>query len=358
MAAAKPALRRLGFVAFTLIVAVVIVEGVLVLLLAAPRLSGALPRPARLLVQQVYRHFKRAFIQFDPACARYDPALTYTLKPGVCTFENVEFRNEYRVNRLGLRDAEEALDAPQVIVLGDSHVMGWGVEQDETLTHVLARRTGRRVLNAGVSSYGTAREMRLLERLDVSRLGTLIIQYSDNDWPENRTFRERGQFLPVMSQTQYESAITHYQAQRGYFPGKYLFRLFAKVLPLEEPEPDRVVKGEVTPVDEAAAFVNVLARSRVPLAGVQVIVFEVNEQIRPARPFIAALETVRRRAENPEFVRRLQTLDAAPLLATGDFYDLDDHLRAHGHQVLGDALSTLVVNAPGTKSAVSPGTRP
>ena len=360
MVKAKAIRRAAGIVAFNAVVASVVVEGTLVLLLAAPRLSGVLPRPARRLVQQVYRHFKRSLIQFDQACARYDPELTYTLKPGVCTFENTEFRNVYRVNRLGLRDGEDQLDAPQVIVLGDSHVMGWGVDQDETLTRVLAQKAERRVLNAGVSSYGTAREIQLLERLDVSRLDTLIIQYSDNDWPENRTFHERGQFLPVMNRAQYEKAVEHYQAQRGYFPGKYLYRMFAKALRLEEPEPDQVTMGNFTPTEEAEAFVNVLAHSRVPLAHVQVIVFEINEQIRPPRPFIAVLDTVRRQAQHPEFVRRLQTLDVAPLLSPGDFYDLDDHLRAHGHQVLGEALSDLVSNLAGLKSreTAAPGTRP
>src|SRR4029077_3494943 len=110
----------------------VLLEALLLLLLHVPRLTGTLPRPVRRLVQQVYRHFNRALIQFDPQCAQYDAGLTYTLKPGTCTFENIEFRTEIHVNRAGLRDEETSLDAPDVIVLGDSHAMGWGVEQDRT----------------------------------------------------------------------------------------------------------------------------------------------------------------------------------------------------------------------------------
>src|SRR4249920_1156753 len=92
--------RSVAFVAFSAAVAGVIVEALLLVMLHVPGLTGALPRPMRRLVQQIYRHFNRALIQFDPQCAQYDPGLTYTLKPGTCTFENIEFRTEVHVNRL------------------------------------------------------------------------------------------------------------------------------------------------------------------------------------------------------------------------------------------------------------------
>jgi len=335
--------RGLGVAIFNVLVAGAIIEGLLLVMLSAPSLTGATPRAFRRLIQQVYRHFDRAFIQFDPNCARYDPELTYTLKPGVCTFENVEFSDQFRINRLGLRDDEASLDAPEVIVLGDSHAMGWGVEQHETLARVLAEKSGLKVLNAGISSYGTAREMRLLDRLDVSRLKTLIIQYSDSDLPENRTFREHGGFLPIMSAEQYQSAVRHYGTQRSYYPGKYVYRLFMKLSRLEDPEPDRVRMDPVTPIEEAELFLNVLAMgARAPLDRVQVIVFEINEQLAPPRPFITAVKEVSRRDGYPPFVQKLLTLDVTQLLTPGDFYALDDHMRAPGHKKIGQALADLV----------------
>src|SRR4029453_16623439 len=48
-----------------------------------------------------YINFDRDDIQYNPACARYDPDLFYTLKPGSCTFANREFSVEYRINSLG-----------------------------------------------------------------------------------------------------------------------------------------------------------------------------------------------------------------------------------------------------------------
>lgn len=332
-------------IVFNAVVASAILEGFFLLMLHAPRVAAAAPRPVRRLVQQVYRHFNRALIQFDPNCTRYDPELAYTLKPGACMFQNLEFRNEYRINHAGLRDDEADLDAPEIIVLGDSHAMGWGVEQDESLVRVLARRSGRKVLNAAISSYGTVREMRMLDRLDTSRLQVLVVQYTDNDLMENRTFRQQGNHLPIMGEAQYQNIVRHYAAQRSYYPGKYFYRLFMKVLRLEEPDPDQISMKPAAPVDEAELFVNSLRHAaRTPLEHVQLIVFEVNEQIRPPRPFIAALDEVRRRPENPAFIRSLIALDVASLLTPKDFYTLDDHMNAHGHEVVASALFEIIRN--------------
>ena len=103
-------LKGLGFVVYNLVAATILLETIIVVMLHAPRVVGASPRPVRRLIQQVYRHFNRALIQFDPQCARYDPGLAYTLKPGTCTFENIEFKNSYRINRAGVRDEEASLD--------------------------------------------------------------------------------------------------------------------------------------------------------------------------------------------------------------------------------------------------------
>ena len=330
-------------IAFNLVVAIGLLEGLFVVMLHSPRVVGASPRPVRRLVQQIYRHFNRTLVQFNPNCARYDPQVTYTLKPGTCTFENLEFRDEFRINRLGLRDDGASLDAPEVIVLGDSHAMGWGVEQDETLVRVMARKSGMKVLNAAISSYATVREMTLLDRLDTSRLRVLIVQYSDNDLPENRAFRQSDGHLPITSETQYQKIVQHYASQGTYYPGKYVYRLLMKLLRLEEPEPDQVTMGSATPAEEAELFLHALTHaSRTRLDNVQVIVFEVNEQLRPPRPFIAALDEAKRRADHPAFVQRLITVDTTRVLTPADFYILDDHMNARGHQGVGDALADLI----------------
>jgi hypothetical protein len=325
-----------------LVVAVALLEGLFLLLLHSPRVVTAAPKPVQGLVQQMYRHFNRSLIQFEPACAQYDPAVTYTLKPGTCTFANEEFSTKVQVNRLGLRDTDEALSAPEVIVLGDSHVMGWGVQQDETLVRVLAKKTGMKILNAAISSYATVREMKLLDRLDTSNLKVLIIQYADNDLPENRTFHQQGGRLPISSEAQYQAIVQHYQAQQSYVPGKYVYRLFMKVLRLEAPEPDQLKMEVIPPADEARLFLYALEHAgRTRLDNVHVIVFEMNKQ-EPSRPFIAALDQERRRPENPPYVQRLIAFDVGPRLSPGNFYVVDDHMNASGHRVVGEALAELI----------------
>jgi len=341
--------KGLLYVAVNLVVSIALLEGLFLLLLHVPRATAASPAPVRRLAQQVYRHFNRALIQFDPDCAQYDPGVTYTLKPGVCTFGNIEFSNTYRINRLGLRDEEAALVAPEVIVLGDSHAMGWGVDQQDTLARVVERLTGLKTLNAAVSSYGTVREMVMLGRLDVSRLRFLIVQHADNDLPENRTFQAAGNRLPITDEPHYREIVRHYASQQSYYPGKYIFRLFMKVLRLEKPEPDQLKMEIIPPAEEAELFLNAVEHAgqtpRETLSKVQIIVLEISQDPAHARAFIPALAEVSRRDGHPPSVQLLLTLDTTSLLKPEDFYILDDHMNAHGHQVVGEALAQLIKSA-------------
>jgi GDSL-like Lipase/Acylhydrolase family len=335
--------KNLAFVVFNVVVAGVIAESLLLLMLHVPRLTALSPRPMRRLVQQIYRHFNRALIQFDPQCSRYDADVTYTLKPGACTFENIEFRNEVHVNRLGLRDEDASLEGPDVILLGDSHTMGWGVEREQTFGRVLARQSGLKVLNAGISSYGTVRERMLLDRLDVSRLRILVVQYSDNDLLENRAFRDHGNHLPIMSEAQYDNASSYYSRQRAYYPGKYIYRLVMKALRLEPPEPDVTAMEPATPSEEARLFINALVHAgRARLDQTRVVVLEVNEQLQDRRAFIVALGSAKGDAANPPFIQQLTTLDLSSVLTPGDFFVLDDHMNARGHEAVGTALAVLL----------------
>jgi hypothetical protein len=334
-----------GVILYNVVIAVVVVETCFVVMLHVPRLTAAVPRPLRRLVQQVYRHFNRSLIQFDPRCARYDAGITYTLKPGACTFENLEFKNVFRINHRGVRDEEASLHAPDVIVLGDSHAMGWGVDQEDAIPQRIARKTGLRVLNAAVSSFGTVREMMMLDRLDTSRLRVLVVQYSDNDLLENRAFHNGGDHLSIMSEAQYRDIVRHFASQQSYYPGKYLYRLVMKVSRLEEPEPDQMKMDPASPAEEAELFVNAVTRAgRTPLDNVQMVVFEISEQIRPARPFIAALDSVKQNARYPEFIRRVTTIDVAPLLTPADFYVLDDHMNSAGHEKVANAVAAALRN--------------
>jgi hypothetical protein len=291
----------------------------------------------------MYRHFTRRLIQFDPSCARYDPELTYTLRPGTCSFSNVEFDNRYQINRLGLRDTDEALSGPEIIVIGDSHAMGWGVEQDENLVAVIAKRTGMKTLNAAVSSYGTVRALKMLDRIDTSKLRVLVIQYADNDLVENQTFQQHGNTLPITDRNKYDEIVHHYAGQQSYFPGKYSYRLFMKVTRLEPPEPDSSHMRVVSPSQEAELFLGALMHAgRTPLDNVLIIVFPVVQQLELADAFKRALAEETHKPDRPPWVRRIVSVNTSEFLSAGDFYVLDDHMNAQGHRRVGERLADEV----------------
>ncbi len=312
-------------------------------------LKAILPLPdgaPMTLVRHLYQQDKN-IIQYSPGCARHDRELGYTLRPGACTFSNVEFEIAVAVNSLGLRDDEASLEAPQIIVLGDSHAMGWGVEASETFPEVLARRTGRKVLNAAISSYGTARELITLKRLDTSQLEALIIQYSNNDLLENRTFLDNGADLPVVNEHEYSAVIRRHGRKKRYLFGSHLLglmreRLIDPVLNAAAgylfPQSSDAVPDAAEAKDnrvEAETFLDVLDACRERLPQVPLLVIEINGYNANDPELIEALsDALASRAPGIE----LQLLDASSFLTPDHYYRLDDHLNASGHQAVAEAL--------------------
>jgi hypothetical protein len=96
-----------------------------------------------LVMQEYYYDRDQTFIQFMPECARYDPQVIFTLRPGECEFEGRAFKNTFQMNSQGVRDDEASVQSPEIVVLGDSVSMGWGVEQDVTFTSQIEVMTGK-----------------------------------------------------------------------------------------------------------------------------------------------------------------------------------------------------------------------
>lgn len=121
----------------------------------------------------------------QPACVSFDEELVYEPRIGSCHFDNPEFSSVQTFSREG-RDTGPKPPGVGIAVVGDSHAMGWGVDDEETFAARLQALTGRPVYNLAVASYGTNRE---LVRLDRSRLldrvDTVVIQYCENDLDEN-----------------------------------------------------------------------------------------------------------------------------------------------------------------------------
>ena len=134
---------------------------------------------------------------------QHDERLGWSLEPGARGRYRgprpfpMEFDTTIEVNSLGLRGPELSAREPgelRVVVLGDSFVAGFEVEQPETfcarLETLLRSRLGRpvRVINAGVRGYGTDQSLLWYrERGRGLRPDLVVAVFSANDFEDNVT---------------------------------------------------------------------------------------------------------------------------------------------------------------------------
>lgn len=338
---------RIGLLALSVGVSLGIAEASLELLLSAPpRVLYALPGGTLSHLRAYFLHHERHLVQSTPECAQYDPGLFYTLRPGQCRFANREYDTELLVNRAGVRDDDASLVAPEVIVTGDSFTMGWGVAQPESFPERIEQALGRPVLNVGVPSYGTVRERRILDRVDTSRLRCLVVQYDDNDTPENEEFERNHDALVIHSERTYRQDV-----QRGGRRDRYWFpKATFEIVRGAFSAPDGPVPDPGKPQHQARLFVKAMLKAgRAELAGVHVIVVALNADRVVSPAFVDALEAEVSKPGYPPWLRDLRVVDLTGLLGRDDYYVLDDHLRASGHAKVAAALLPAVREALGAR---------
>ena len=338
-------LKKAGKLIIVNIVLIMIIlsllEGMLLLLVRNPGILKHCPQRIGNMIGYLYAR-ERPTIQFEAACARHDPVLGYTLKPGSCTFGGREFTNRYDINSLGVRDGEAVLSHPEIIVTGDSFAMGWGVEQDETFAALLRRRTGLKVLNAAVSSYGTVRELGILRSVPRDRLKYLIIQYCGNDLEENREYYLQNRSLPVMTAEKYEEYREIYRESQRYYPGKYLWMKIGKRWE-EMEQKRRQAQAPKLDRDEIDLFLYALQNSGLDLDKATLIVFVMNgRNPDDNREFPAALKRKLAGGDSPPYLKDMLVLDFSRQLGPEHFYVLDDHLNATGHAVIAAELARVI----------------
>lgn len=199
-----------------------LLEGCFGVLFYVVKNGQQLPEKVTKLLGYIYLFHCRDYIVYEKNRGRYDPELFYTLKPGEFDYSNMEFSTKYKVNKAGLRDDESSLDKPEIIFLGDSYTMGWGVEQEESYVAILEKEMDRKTLNAGIASYGTARELLTFGRLQKDSCKLLVLQFCPNDVKENRAFLSGGFHLEVSPEHVFEKELIWNKLYRFYFPLKYL----------------------------------------------------------------------------------------------------------------------------------------
>ena len=296
-----------------------------------------------------YGRKDRKIIQYIEDCAIYDNALAYTLKTGKCHIKCREFEVDYLINSVGMRDDEASLISPEIVVVGDSHAMGWGVGQDLIFSTLLENTFGKPVLNAAISSYGTVRELRILERINLDDLKYLIIQYCSNDYRENSVYAKNGNKLPIMNKVKYNLIKENHKRDVTYYFGKHSLNIALKIVAvlynkmaasLRASNPINKTREMTT--DEVNVFLNAIVNSHINLTNVTIIVFEVNASARNDSLFINRLNESMLEQATHSSVKNIQTIDLSSLLGKDKYFHLDDHINSSGHHAIAEAVVQLI----------------
>ena len=312
---------------------------------------GSIPSGLRASYAYYYDYYEEDLLQFDPRYAVYNSDLFYTLKPDTSfTFQNIEYKNVVRTNGLGLRDHDSSLRSPRIACIGDSYTMGWGVGQDDCYPARLRSLMGGGVINMGVPSYGTARELINLGRIDVSRLRWVILQYCSNDASENETAAENHYKLPISSRAEYDRLVRSSAVSGTYFPGKYFLTitnlywksLVNKIHPFFNLRWDRT-DGLLKQEEQARVFLDLLAHSAIDFKKVGVVVTMMDDYENMNDVFLRTVKRLSSEAPYREiFGSGLKVLDIAPLLDKDDFYILDIHYKPKGYEKIARAIRDCI----------------
>lgn len=345
-----------------LVVGLCLIEVLLIGLMSFPKFSDKLGLTP--ILQRVHVNMSNVVQNTD--CGKFDAGLFYTLRPGQCTFASDAFKSLFNVkinvNSLGVRDEESALVAPEIVALGDSVTMGWGVAQDEPYPHLLSELTHMKVLNAAVSSYGTAREMKMLERIDTSHMKYLMIQWCSNDQEENLSFLAHGDTLVVSPEVEFYTAYMINKERFRYSFGKItrmllpqvwentksLAQRFLRTTPARpaasstpapaptsvpaQPDPQQVL------IDAYAdAMLRTIVGSKPKIGAAQLILIFPGKEVAEA-----VRENIKRHPEYPDYVQKAIVYDYGSRTGKEDCFVWDEHFNPGGHAVLARDLASLI----------------
>ena len=141
--------------------------------------------------KKLYFSGLRNLWNIDSKCSKFDKNLLYAPVVGECIFSNPEFKTKLNFDenrRLNLTNDNISKSEKVIAALGDSLTMGWGVNGDETYSFNLQKLVKKKILNLGVASYGTVREIKRLKlNKFYDQIDTVIIQYHLNDIYENKS---------------------------------------------------------------------------------------------------------------------------------------------------------------------------
>jgi hypothetical protein len=137
---------------------------------------------------------------------QHDPELGWSPTPNSTIVTSLPRIMTVQHNSLGLRDVEldERDSRPGVLFLGDSFVWGYNVEEHERFTDLLRRELPEyRIVNAGVSGYGTDQEYLLMRRIwDAIKPTVVVLMFCvENDRADNSSNLRYFSYKPYLRRT-------------------------------------------------------------------------------------------------------------------------------------------------------------
>ena len=278
-------------------------------------------------LQDLYLNELRTIPFLKRTSGRYDEAFFYTLRPGKSTFENLEYCTQLNVHSSGFRTSAEDLQNGEIVFLGDSFTMGWGVEQEESFPKVMEQLSGIRTLSLGMPSFGSAREFLAWKKYRPEKPRLVVWQFCSNDIAENAAYVSDGFRLEVSPRFTYEAARRLNELQQYYYPLKYLSSLLRCGM--------RAAFGKTpeAPVEPwAEQFFAIVAKLREEFDG-PVIIMDL-ESSQPEYCWQEAMKDFLR--EMP--MSNVYLFAVNNVLSHGDYFLMDDHLNAAGHRKVANAL--------------------
>ena len=109
-------------------------------------------KPQNILIKEYQRNFYQkaglmSIWQANPDCIEFDDKIIFKPKETTCEFNNLEFKTSLTFDENGrYSDNYRDITKKSVVVLGDSHAMGWGVNDNETFNRANAERYVLKVL--------------------------------------------------------------------------------------------------------------------------------------------------------------------------------------------------------------------
>ncbi|MCS6285467.1 MAG: hypothetical protein H8K08_08545 [Nitrospira sp.] len=307
----------------------------IIVLLNDPQRFAKASEPLQTLAREVYER-QRHIWQAQSKCIMFDEVLFYKPRPGQCVFNNLEYATVLTFDSRGFRESSQPgqqteQSAPgRIVVLGDSQAMGWGVQDRETFSSVLASEHGFQVFNLAVSSYGTARELlRLRREFELQAGDIVVIQYHPNDLEENLAFLKPGGLPPRspvdlgrLAHTAQDYGVLQVSASVGFIlKGQFIEYLFGDTK-----------QESLSDEFQVQTFLSVVERF---------------PELEKVRLVVCEVDNFGHISEFPEILEqrsggRITVLH--PRWESSDFFRLDNHLNAEGHRKLAGIVAAAVLS--------------